>query len=395
MKISVQTVLNLLHNIIAPVSADLVNHLQRTALIAWYLGQRSGLDKTGTANAFLAGMLHDIGTLEKDRAHLTLGSEGFLDGHEKLAGSMTAGIRFLQPVTAILENHHMEWSGPSENELPLVHHLVHMADTFELFLRGIRGDYIAQRERIITDFFAQSERWPASLEKALRESSQQDGFWFRLGNPSLSQVLNAISPLHDHLLDHHDFLEVCQLISRIVDKYSSFTRTHSASVAHVAAKLAELYGYDQDMQEKICIAGYLHDIGKLFTPLSILEKHGKLEFDEYAMMKQHSYKTLVMLHPIPELGEIISWAANHHERLDGSGYPFKLGAASLDIPSRILAVADVFTALTENRPYRQGMQSDKALMILHEEMANYRLDRDIVSLLDHNIDIVKPLVAMC
>lgn len=395
MKISVQTVLNLLHNIIAPVSADLVNHLQRTALIAWYLGQRSGLDKTGTANAFLAGMLHDIGTLEKDRAHLTLGSEGFLDGHEKLAGSMTAGIRFLQPVTAILENHHMEWSGPSENELPLVHHLVHMADTFELFLRGIRGDYIAQRERIITDFFAQSERWPASLEKALCESSQQDGFWFRLGNPSLSQVLNAISPLHDHLLDHHDFLEVCQLISRIVDKYSSFTRTHSASVAHVAAKLAELYGYDQDMQEKICIAGYLHDIGKLFTPLSILEKHGKLEFDEYAMMKQHSYKTLVMLHPIPELGEIISWAANHHERLDGSGYPFKLGAASLDIPSRILAVADVFTALTENRPYRQGMQSDKALMILHEEMANYRLDRDIVSLLDHNIDIVKPLVAMC
>ncbi len=395
MKISVQTVLNLLHNIIAPVSADLVNHLQRTALIAWYLGQRSGLDKTGTANAFLAGMLHDIGTLEKDRAHLTLGSEGFLDGHEKLAVSMTAGIRFLQPVTAILENHHMEWSGPSENELPLVHHLVHMADTFELFLRGIRGDYIAQRERIITDFFAQSERWPASLEKALRESSQQDGFWFRLGNPSLSQVLNAISPLHDHLLDHHDFLEVCQLISRIVDKYSSFTRTHSASVAHVAAKLAELYGYDQDMQEKICIAGYLHDIGKLFTPLSILEKHGKLEFDEYAMMKQHSYKTLVMLHPIPELGEIISWAANHHERLDGSGYPFKLGAASLDIPSRILAVADVFTALTENRPYRQGMQSDKALMILHEEMANYRLDRDIVSLLDHNIDIVKPLVAMC
>jgi HD-GYP domain len=112
-------------------------------------------------------------------------------------------------------------------------------------------------------------------------------------------------------------------------------------------------------------------------------------------MKQHSYKTLVMLHPITELGDIVSWAANHHERLDGSGYPFRLGAASLDIPSRILAVADVFTAMTENRPYRQGMQSAEALTILREEVANYRLDRDIVALLDHNIDSVKPLVAMC
>lgn len=395
MKISVQTVLNLLHKIIHPVSADLVNHLQRTALIIWYLSHRVGLDKTGLSNAFLAGMLHDIGTLSRDRTRLTPGCEGFLDGHEQLAGSMTAGIRFLQPVTPILENHHTEWSATAKDDLPLVHYLVHMADSFELYLRGIDGDFITQRERIIAEFFARSTQWPAPLEQALRESGHQDGFWFRLGNPSLSQVLNAISPLHDHMLDHHDFLEVCQLISKIVDKYSSFTRTHSASVAHVAARLAELYGYDVDMQEKICIAGYLHDIGKLFTPLDILEKHGKLESSEYATMKQHSYKTLVMLHPITELGDIVSWAANHHERLDGSGYPFRLGAASLDIPSRILAVADVFTAMTENRPYRQGMQSAEALTILREEVANYRLDRDIVALLDHNIDSVKPLVAMC
>lgn len=112
-------------------------------------------------------------------------------------------------------------------------------------------------------------------------------------------------------------------------------------------------------------------------------------------MKQHSYKTLVMLHPITELGSIVDWAANHHERLDGSGYPFRLGAASLDIPSRILAVADVFTAMTENRPYRRGMDSDKAMSILREEAANYRLDWDIVTLLGHNINSVKPLVAKC
>lgn len=395
MNISVQTVLNLLHRIIYPVSADLVNHLQRTAIITWYLSHQAGLDHSGIKTAFLAGMLHDIGALSKDRAHIMPGSDGFQDGHEQLGGSMTAGIRFLQPVTAILENHHSEWSISDNNTLPLVHHLVHMADTFELFLREVKGDFVAQREDILARFFARPEQWPEVLSNALYESSRQDGFWFRLCNPAQDQVLNAISPLQHDMLDHHDFLEVCQLISKIVDKYSSFTRTHSASVAHVAARLAALYGYDRDMQEKICIAGYLHDIGKLFTPLAILEKHGKLEDHEYARMKQHSYKTLVMLHPITELGSIVDWAANHHERLDGSGYPFRLGAASLDIPSRILAVADVFTAMTENRPYRRGMDSDKAMSILREEAANYRLDWDIVTLLGHNINSVKPLVAKC
>jgi putative nucleotidyltransferase with HDIG domain len=394
MKISVQTVLNLIHCIIYPISADLVNHLQRTTLITWYLSHQAGLDYLEVKTAFLAGMLHDIGTLKKDRAQLIPGSEGFHDGHEELGGSMTAGIRFLEPVTAILENHHIEWSSSGENNLPLIHHLLHMADTFELFLRNVKGDFVAQREEIMSRFFARNEEWPERLKTALYESSRQDGFWFRLSNPAQDKVLNAISPLQNEMLDHHDFLEVCQLISKIVDKYSSFTRTHSASVAHVAAELAALYGYDRDMQEKICIAGYLHDIGKLFTPLEILEKHGKLEDDEYAKMKQHSYKTLIMLHPIPELGDVINWAANHHERLDGSGYPFRLGAASLDIPSRILAVADVFTAMTENRPYRQGMDSDKAMRILREEAENYRLDKDIVTLLSHNINIVKPLVAM-
>lgn len=110
-------------------------------------------------------------------------------------------------------------------------------------------------------------------------------------------------------------------------------------------------------------------------------------------MKRHSYKTLEMLHPIEELGEIVHWAARHHERLDGSGYPFRTGAAALDIPSRIIAVADVFTAMTENRPYRQDVQR-KALIILEEEASNFRLDRDIVDLLSHNIAVLRPLVAM-
>ena len=87
--------LNLLHNIIVPVSADLVNHLQRTAIITYYLSRHARLDQQSVSTAFLAGMLHDIGALSKDRARLTVGSEDFLDNHEQLGRTMTSGIRFL------------------------------------------------------------------------------------------------------------------------------------------------------------------------------------------------------------------------------------------------------------------------------------------------------------
>lgn len=395
MKISVQTVLNLLHNIIQPISLDLVQHLQHTALICFYLGKSAGLSEADISNAYLAGMLHDIGALGNDRKDLTLGSETFLLGHEENGAAMAEGIRFLQPIVPVLRNHHTHEQGIGRHPLPLVNHLVHMADEFELFLRCHQGDLIVHHDKLIAEFLDSAPPRPAILVDALVKIGKEDGFWFRLESGSLPYVLDTISPLKHTYLDLDDFLEVCQLISRIVDKYSSFTRTHSASVASVAERLAELYGFSRDMQKKICIAGYLHDIGKLFIPLNILEKEGKLEPDEYALMKLHSYKTLVMLHPIAELGEIIHWAANHHERLDGSGYPFCLTGRDLDIPSRILAVADVFTAMTENRPYRRGMPIGKALQILQEESDNGRYDSDIVALLRHNVEMVNGLVAMC
>ena len=394
MKISVQTVLDLLHSIMHPLSPELVHHLQRTGLICWYLGNRAGYDSATINNAWLTGMLHSIGALSKEYPFNKASGSEFIEEHERLGASMMSGVRFLRPVTAILETRHADAVGYSHSALQQSRHLVHMADEFDLWLREIEGDYVAQRHNIISGFLASNSKWPACLVEALRGVSHEDGFWFRLSSPSLQQVLRVVSPLNDVLLDHHDFLEVCLLISKIIDKYSSFTQAHSTSVAHVAAKLAELYGYDSYTRDKICIAGYLHDIGKLCIPLEIIEKQGKLEPEEYAQMKRHSYMTLVMLHPIAELGEIVHWAARHHERLDGSGYPFCLGAAALDIPSRIIAVADVFTAMTENRPYRQGMSSEKALFILQEEAANFRLDRDIVNVLRHNIDVLRPLVVM-
>ena len=135
------------------------------------------------------------------------------------------------------------------------------------------------------------------------------------------------------------------------------------------------------------IAGNFHDIGKLLIPNSIIEKPGKLTDSEYALMRCHSYYTYNTLTSIGGLGKIAEWAAFHHERLDGSGYPFHYSGDKIDTGSRIMAVADIFTALVEDRPYRKGMDRNQIYQIFKPQAHN-QLDKKIVELLFDNYNAV-------
>nr|MDQ3317257.1 HD domain-containing protein [Actinomycetota bacterium] len=128
-------------------------------------------------------------------------------------------------------------------------------------------------------------------------------------------------------------------------------------------------------------AGLLHDIGKLGVSNRILDKPGPLNDEEYAKIKQHPRLTYDILSRVGPFQPIAETAANHHERLDGSGYHRGLAAENLDLPPRILSVADVFDALSADRPYHKALPKEKALDILREESAT-KLDPESVALLE-------------
>jgi HD-GYP domain-containing protein (c-di-GMP phosphodiesterase class II) len=134
------------------------------------------------------------------------------------------------------------------------------------------------------------------------------------------------------------------------------------------------------------VAGYLHDIGKLAVPPEILEKPAKLTKEEFMVIKSHTYYTYRVLEPIGQFEAANQWAAFHHEHLSGNGYPFHLKAQDLPLGSRIMAVADVFTALTEDRPYRRGMGPKETVSILNEDAVNSQLDHELVSVLRRHYD---------
>lgn len=388
MIISLQDSLNLLNIIISPFHRELATHLQRTAYISLCLASELQLSEDQTKRIYLAANLHDAGILNaKMQRNLTLPEFGDeMGSHEKSGVALFREVRFLEPLLPVIAHHHIYrdeigW----QTSISIDNQIINMADEFERFLRGYGEHLIVNAPTIMSTFFRTRHDFSPDLTQALTDLASHDVFWFRLESQRLHSVLKQISPLNLTLLRNDEFLEICVLISRIVDNYSSHTGTHSASVAAVAGYLSACLGFSGNDQQEISIAGYLHDIGKVHIPVDILDKQGHLTSEEYALMREHSYKTLEMLMPIKPLGRITNWAANHHERLDGSGYPFGLKAGALDMPSRILAVADVFTALTENRPYRRGLTPRDALEIIRKESDESRLDWNVVNMLEMNL----------
>lgn len=189
-------------------------------------------------------------------------------------------------------------------------------------------------------------------------------------------------------LEMDDLIDLAAVFAHIIDFRSSFTAVHSAGVACTAGILADMSGFSEFEYKMILVAGYLHDLGKLAVPNAILEKPARLNEDEFNVIRTHTYHTFHLLNTMPQLNEITTWAAYHHERIDGRGYPFHISGEGLPTGSRIMAVADIFTAIMENRPYRRGMDTGTARQVIEYQVKDGALDEKIAGLLLDNFEYI-------
>jgi HD-GYP domain-containing protein (c-di-GMP phosphodiesterase class II) len=139
------------------------------------------------------------------------------------------------------------------------------------------------------------------------------------------------------------------------------------------------YNYGPQELAEVYLAASLHDLGKLAIPSAILEKPGKLTTEEFDIIKNHVKLTWDLLNDIEGFETICRWACNHHEKLDGSGYPFGKKANELDFNSRLLACLDLYQAISEERPYHPGRNHADTMPILYDMANSGKIDRDIVN----------------
>ncbi len=178
----------------------------------------------------------------------------------------------------------------------------------------------------------------------------------------------------------HSYTEVLQAIVDLVEARHPYTHGHSARVARLAVEIGQQMGLSPEGLRALHQAALLHDVGKVAVPDAVLDKPGPLTAEEFALVASHVVVGDQLLARIPQLGFARAAVRWHHERLDGSGYPDGLRGEAIPLEARIVAVADVYDALTTARPYRPALSPDDALAHLHQE-APRRYDPGVVAAL--------------
>ena len=171
---------------------------------------------------------------------------------------------------------------------------------------------------------------------------------------------------------------------QVVDAKSPFTSGHSARVALVADHVATALGMEADQRRWLRHGALLHDVGKLGVSNAILDKPGKLDPWEWAEVQRHALHTEQILSRISSFGALARVAGAHHEKLDGTGYPRGLDARHIRLETRIITTADIFDALTADRPYRPAMPTGTALQVMREGIGS-SIDADCFAALERSL----------
>jgi HD-GYP domain-containing protein (c-di-GMP phosphodiesterase class II) len=257
--------------------------------------------------------------------------------------------------------------GLTGDEIPLLGRILCLAQTVEIFYAeaGVDSAYRVAGER--------EGRWfDPELVGALRAVRRDAAFWGGLAEPDLTRWEPA-----DQILpaDAERQLHLATAFAAIVDAKSPWTYQHSDRTSLIATNMGAVMGFDTAKLSDLHRAALLHDVGKLAVSNRILDKPGELTTAEFERVKEHPLFTQWVLERVSCFQALAPIAGAHHERLDGGGYPRGLTAADLTMSMRVLAVADVYEALTAERPYRHALADEDALDLIRLDVPN-RLDPD-------------------
>ncbi len=267
--------------------------------------------------------------------------------------------------------------------------------------RGLKADEIPIASRIIavgqlTNSYC-TLRSPAEAVHILRERAgsmldpelvevqlslfRQKDFLDGLDDPGIAEWIAQMDPMDTRLnADRDNMVDIVSASGEVVDIKSRFTASHSRGVAKTAVQIGLQLGMDEDILWALDLAGQLHDISKLGVPIMTLNEQDKLSNDEWEYVREHPNDTRRVLTATDLFAPITDIAANHHEKLDGTGYPLGIEGEDLPLEHRIIAVADVFDALSAARPYRAEMPRDRVLEII-DGMAGPKLDEEVMAAL--------------
>lgn len=362
------------------------NHGKRVAVLTSLMAAEAGFSADDVFALTQAAVLHDCALAEYLNDELA-GENKSLDErnmseHCRRGEEMLLKLPVYDSIRGAVLYHHERVDGKGAfgkkaEETPLAAQLIHIADLADVTLSLDTMD--PEKFARLSEWLAQNNGTAFSdfSGKCFRKIADYETLLSITGERCRARLVELL-PEFTNEVSSEVLREMSSFFARITDYKSNFTWRHSLGIAEKAEVMGQYYGYDQECCDKLYIAGALHDIGKLLIENDILEKPGKLTNAEFQKIQNHAMGTWDILSNIGGLEEITRWAALHHEKMDGSGYPFGYTAEQLDKNERMMACLDIYQALREERPYKAGLSHREAMRILNKMGSEGQLDRDIL-----------------
>ena len=314
------------------------------------------------------------GLAERFRAVMTILRDGPQIAQDLIATRCQRGadiarlLRFPESVAAGIYSLDEHFNGQGKPDrvagaaIPMFSRIALMAQVIDVFhtADGSRAARAEVRQRAGSWFDPQ-------LVTAFERVAGSSDFWSMLRSENIGAAVSALEPAARVVPVDEDYLDdIAAAFGQVVDSKSPYTSGHSERVALYTDMIAEAMGMTLERRRWLKRGALLHDVGKLGVSNSVLDKAGKLDTDEWLAVQQHAGYTEKILSRIDAFAELAIVAAAHHERLDGKGYPRGLKDADISLETRIITTADIFDAITADRPYRGPIPIPKALDIMAE-----------------------------
>lgn len=368
------------------------SHSAKVCYITCRIAEQLDMDKEATNNLYYASLLHDVGlVMTKELKTLLRFDADDEYSHCTKGHAMLKNCLITSGFADVVLHHHDKWSGQNQSgisgeSIPLSSRIIYLADRVDVLTRP--HEYILrQRDTIVNTIHKYAGNYfDPRIVDAFDHVARAESFWFDLTTMHAEELLRQYKFRENIRLDCNEIEHVAEVFAQIVDSKSTYTLQHSKRVSKVACMLSKRLFFSPFECELIKISALLHDLGKLAIPDEILDKPGSLTTAEHNIIKRHPYFTNLVLSKVSGLETVAQWASYHHEKMDGTGYPFRVGADAIPLGARILAVSDVFVALAEDRPYRSGYGKEDICLSLKKQVAENALDGNLVDIVIKDFD---------
>ncbi|MBY0403908.1 MAG: HD domain-containing protein [Cyanobacteria bacterium] len=397
-----------------------LRHGMKVAAIAGSIAKQMALTPREITSIVYAGLLHDVGLAyvtadfyphlpegmsEKEAyySHAMLNSrvvgvsndkkfsheaQQILNTHPQASANFIESIHLSQDIKEIVATHHELCDGSgypfglTTESIPLGGRILAFADTVEAVMAEVSG--LTTRKLALESFLdiKTAQKFDPVVVDTFRRMMFDETFLRQLYSIEITEILSGLCEGRSQPLTGKMILDISRAFGKLPDALlPQYTQHHAEKVAHYALRMANYLDIPQEQCGELIIASLLHDVGKLVIPMSILTKQGPLSDPEWELVHQHSHFTEEILKNIPTFETLTTWAGEHHERMNGRGYPAKKKGFEISLGGRIIGLADVFDVLVSSRPYRpEPYEPIDALPILGQ--GRYRLyDSQLVSVL--------------